>query len=746
MIYWAKTGGKITLEAHVQHLYEERDVMLPYRAFVVQKYHERTGRHLDKMLHRSIFWHDEGKKDSEWQKHCRSNSLHLAKVRHELVSLVEMHHAKSDASPPVRAAIAAHHGKLGRKHEERWQERPEFTELKLWSQFREMGDRADGLEEAIRKRYEFDGPRSWLQMVDHRASAKEGGATAAEFRLFSYEFRFNTKRGVQKEIEKLWDEPFAILRAPTGAGKTDAALLWAKHQIDCGRADRLIIAMPTRFTANALAISKPEEISSSGLYHSTSRFVHRDRALSKQDPQAQQQADSEQDMARLLEAPITVTTLDHLCICLTATREDHHGIFFNLAHSCVVIDEADFYDDFTQQNMVILLNALRLLDVRVLLMSATVPDSARQLYAASGFTVPEIYEDTSDSDRVRCRLTRLGKVVAPDNIKLHLERALDCPTIIYANTVRRAQAYYNWFKERDPEFTKANVVLYHSRFTEPDKSRKEQLLIDMLGKDAWKAETAHGIAILTQIGELSVNISADYMISDLCPIDRLAQRVGRLARFHENGGDLFLVEPCYINKSGEALLYPAPYGEWKGGWIASQPLLKSDETLTDGEYTARRFVNLVDALYPTIETELPERIRNNRRELQNLIEINWLLLPAEASAKQPEPLEEDRTERWFSRDVPPQRTLYVNYKPTGVEAMDGDDEPRTWGTFRQFKLQHGVQCHVYEFNKAVEAGLLQEARDKTVFVLGRDHNEDIWTVPKQYYDFETGLHLTEESD
>ncbi len=429
--------------------------MLPFRAFVVQKYHERTARHLDKMLHRSILWHDEGKKDEQWQKHCRSNSLQLAKVRHELVSLVAMHKAKVDASPPVRAAIAAHHGKLGFQHEERWLERPEFKEYNLWTQYRQMGDRLDTLEEAICKRYEFDGPRSWLQMADHRASAKEGGETLVAFREFSYTFPFKGKeRGVQKKVKELWDEPFAILRAPTGAGKTDAALLWAQHQIECGRADRLVIAMPTRFTAKSLAISKPEEISSRGLYHSTSRFVH--RAESKPDEQAQKQANKEQDMARLLETPITVTTLDHLCICLTATREDHHSIFFSLAHSCVVIDEADFYDEFTQQNMVVLLTALRLLKVPVLLMSATVPDSARQLYETSGFVVPRIHEDTSDSERVRCRLTRMGRVAEPGDIASTLQRALNGePTIIYANTVRRAQAYYHWFKAQNASLQKS---------------------------------------------------------------------------------------------------------------------------------------------------------------------------------------------------------------------------------------------------------------------------------------------------
>src|SRR5205085_11030041 len=126
------------------------------------------------------------------------------------------------------------------------------------------------------KRYQFDGVRSWLQLIDHRASAAEDNEPLPQFRTFEYEFPHEEKRGVQLEIEKLWDEPFSILRAPTGAGKTDAALLWAKHQVDQGRADRLVIAMPTRFTANALSISVTQEnfknLGDNGLYHSSAWY------------------------------------------------------------------------------------------------------------------------------------------------------------------------------------------------------------------------------------------------------------------------------------------------------------------------------------------------------------------------------------------------------------------------------------------------------------------------------------------
>lgn len=113
------------------------------------------------------------------------------------------------------------------------------------------------------------------------------------------------------------------------------------------------------------------------------------------------------------------------------------------------------------------------------------------------------------------------------------------PTIIYANTVARAMELYTWFKKNEVE----NVVLYHSRFTEPDKLIKEGILLKNLGREAWYNGIAKGVAILTQIGEMSINISAKLMLSEIAPIDRLIQRAGRLCRFSNDVGELFVLIP-----------------------------------------------------------------------------------------------------------------------------------------------------------------------------------------------------------
>jgi CRISPR-associated endonuclease/helicase Cas3 len=678
-------------------------------------------------------------------------NLQRSGIRHEMDSLRRMSEAKVALPRCGYVAVAAHHRKLSRYHEKRWMgdDRGKFEPF--WKHFCHLSaelrhDKREHFDDAIARRYEYSGLRAMLQLADGRASAGEDmaqGESLPTLRPFSYKFPHKTRRGVQEVVAQVWDEPFAMLRAPTGAGKTDAALLWAQHQIEAGRADRLVIAMPTRFTANALAISTAASLSATGLYHSSAWYQAKKKNPDS-DWQLKRQLDAETSLARELQSPITVTTLDHLCICLTGAREDHHAIFWGLAHSCVVVDEADFYDPFTQRNMVVLLRALRLLQVPVLVMSATVPESARELYALSGLRAEQIHEDSSDSDRVRCRLYRAGQSVSPEDIEPLLERALNGePTIIYANTVKRAQKYLSWLLSHGMDAE--DVVLYHSRFTEPDKARIEERLSEMLGPQAWKDGLARGVAVLTQIGELSVNISADLMISDLCPLDRLAQRAGRLSRFGDRAdgrgkvvGELHLVEPARPAKDGTPQPYPAPYGKYLQGqgWEESRVLRESNAWLQAGQYSARRWVEGVNDLYPEVEPE-DARTRKNRRVLEESAVANWLLGPVAQ-------VEEDEggTHAWKSRDVPPQHTVYAGVQSPSVIAEDVQGLYfSTRQKFREWALEHGIQVYAYEAKKALQ----NEAIEKRTVSVGED-TEEIFLVPERLYSELYGLRLGGDED
>ena len=250
-------------------------------------------------------------------------NIRKAGIRHEFQSLNQIFNSKNPLA--LQTAIVAHHSKLSERFEERWKNEGVQN---LWEYFKtkhyELLE-TDSFHTALQKQYEVAGVRGLLQFSDRRASAKEGDDFVPNLKKFNYKFPHKSKRGVQKLIEKHWNEQLLLVRAPTGAGKTDAALLWASLQIENKKADRLIIAMPTRFTSNALAINVAESLSDTGLYHSSAWFNKYQEKI-KAGTVTRSKANKEHEFARLLQTPITVSTIDHLLTALTLAREDHHQI------------------------------------------------------------------------------------------------------------------------------------------------------------------------------------------------------------------------------------------------------------------------------------------------------------------------------------------------------------------------------------------------------------------------------------
>nr|WP_245405185.1 CRISPR-associated helicase Cas3' [Algoriphagus sp. AGSA1] len=575
------------------------------------------------------------------------------------------------------------------------------------------------LSQVANLHYEFAGPRGYLQLADHRASAIEDGDSVPDHKPFKYQFPHSEKRNVQKLIDQYWEDELLLIRAATGAGKTDASLLWASKQIENGKAERLVIAMPTRFTSNALSINVAESLSETGLYHSSAWFTKfqekvEDGTVSKKD------ASKEHEFARLLQTPVTVCTIDHLLMALTLTREDHHLITFNLANSCLVIDEADFYDNFTQANILVLLEMLKYWNVPVLLMSASLPDSVLSDYQKIGYQVTDIKEDKIDKEeysRPRFGVKSIVNCEIPTDIEKLLESCLlKGNAIIYANTVDRAMEFLNWFEGKG-----INSCLYHSRFTEPDKMEKEKTLIQMLGRDAWKNGNARGIAILTQIGEMSINISADLMISDLCPIDRLTQRAGRLCRFDKSKlGELHVL---VLKKNNN--IYPAPYGRFdrkQKSWVSSEALEKTRQIIACEEYSAEKLVRMLNQVYEA-QSEFSALALSNAKNLKEYFLNNWLINSKQTSNK-----DDSGVNFWKSRDIPPQETVFVSVPENNYFS--------NYLSYQDWKLKNGLELPIYLIDKGKKSFIidLKEVRIK-------EDKEQLYVIREGFYSIGKGIDL-----
>lgn len=753
----AKPSG-LPLQEHVDHVVSEGASILEQFPFLIEKFKRLTGKDLALQLRGACLFHDEGKKLDAWQVACRKDfeeflawqrkhggnwqgykkamdgkeGRHLRKIgkRHEIESLIRK---QEKLSFPIKVAIAAHHNKLTERHEERWKNDFGQEGLEIWKTFKREQNKFETILEfpqALDAHYQQAGARSLLQLADRRASAKEELEPIADLTNFSYKFPHEQKRSVQQIVEQRWSDDLLLLRAPTGAGKTDAALLWASLQVENSRADRLVIAMPTRFTSNALAIGVAESLSETGLFHSSAwhnKFTERIR----EGELTRKKAKQIHNLARLLLTPVTVCTIDHLLMALTLKREDYHTTLFNLASSCVVIDEADFYDQFTQENILVLLEALNAWKVPILLMSASLPSVAVEKYRLTGYPVNQIFEDKSDYERKRCTLKSITKYEEVDDLESLLQQCLDKGNgIVYANTVDRAMKFYEWFKKKNTD-----LVLYHSRFTEPHKKLKEEELLKRLGKNAWENRQlmnkgdpyllpdAQGIAILTQIGEMSVNISAEIMISELCPVDRLVQRSGRLTRFlglHESIGELHLVVP-----QKEGAIYPAPYGSFnlkEKCWIPSSFLEKTLELMELTEYSAKDWVELVDEVY---SKNLPPSLRatDNAKALKELFMKFWLIGPSNAATEN-----DTETVDWKSRDMGFNQTVFVEYFER--------KHFYSWSDYFEFKADNSIELPIY----LIQKGLKKNVIATKVIDVGGDRETVFHGLPGSY-SFEKGFVL-----
>lgn len=687
------TGEKYPF--HISNVDKEKEVLLSARPYVQLKYEQITGKALAPALGRICHIHDYGKLADAWQSPCQKDHkiyletgsedefrfLKNSKFRHEIYSAVYM--LEHGYSKEEAWAVAAHHGKLNAAHAHRFEEIEggEGLLAEMKSQQLEMSMFLS-LPEILRYCYELSGLRAYLILADRRASAQEQyrrrGTEEQLPKLVQlrevYKKMFSGYKLVQQRIMDNTSYLALVYRAKAGGGKTFGSLEWGICQIEQGRADRIVIAMPTRFTSNSLA-KNIRKAALTGLYHSKSREAF--SIATEDDEDAYRYEPGVYDLSKRLETPITVCTVDHLLNAFTFQTEEHYHIFFNLMHSALVVDEADFYDDYALANIAKLINFCGEFKVPVLFMSASLPDDSLKLFKGTYYDHPdrirflEIEEHKNDI---------LGIVEGYYDYDIENMAALAQyihsfkePKIVYMNTVWKAQVLYDELEK----LQEPHLEIYHSRYTELDKLNKEKLLEDLLGESRWtRPDTPEpkGTVILTQIGELSVNISTKLQFSDICPPDRKVQRLGRDDRFTSGhrSGKLIILRP---HKKGK--LYLNPYTRVHEALM--QMMQDYESYVPPGQLTYGSMIDIINQVYSIENLRTPEAIHNADILMRDV--INSFIIP---SRKARDPYNEDSQSDWKSRNI----------EEEGIEVMTSQiNQAFSYGTeYREHKFANAVQC------------------------------------------------------
>lgn len=382
-----------------------------------------------------------------------------------------------------------------------------------------------------------------------------------------------------------------LLEAETGSGKTEAALLRFRTLLEAGAVESLYFAVPTRTAAVQLhqrvdratrrlmgaeaVLAIPGLLGSGG---ATGAALPGFRVRWDDEPQRSvaEARWSAETGRRYLAAPVAVGTVDQALLSGLGARWAHmRGA--GLSRSLLVVDEVHASDAYMNSLLKGAIDAHVRLGGHVLLMSATLGSAARSRllgtplrdrdpeapypalsWAERGAARHVGVPDQGRTKRVRMRASPiLQSPGAIARVAVEAARA-GARVLVIRNTVKSAAALFDAVRDLDPDAPLLEVngvqTLHHSRFAAEDRRRLDAAAEAALSPSG----PSRGVIVIgTQTLEQSLDVDADLLLTDLCPVDVLLQRLGRLFR-HDRPRPAGFAEPRCVLLAPDQLSPAAP--------------------------------------------------------------------------------------------------------------------------------------------------------------------------------------------
>lgn len=350
----------------------------------------------------------------------------------------------------------------------------------------------------------------------------------------------------QQQAETLSDR--LLLISGCGTGKTIFAYKWMQGILSSYQVGHIIFLYPTRGTATEgfkdYVSWAPE--SDASLLTGTAAY---ELQQIRENPTDSTESKDYTAEARLYSLGFWgkrffSATVDQFLSFLT---HNYGGICLLpvLADSVVVIDEVH---SFSRGMFDKLVSFLEHFDIPVLCMTATLPTSRRieltkrlKQKIGKGLTIFPTEEDRTKLEELEKAENHPRYIVESTDYETAYQTAIaayrqgekDGTRILWVvNTVNRCRDV----ADRLSVELNAEVITYHSRFRLKDRQERHTETVNAFAYS--KDKRTRAIAVTTQVCEMSLDLDADILITEIAPISSLVQRFGRSNR-HVSRGEEF---------------------------------------------------------------------------------------------------------------------------------------------------------------------------------------------------------------
>lgn len=386
----------------------------------------------------------------------------------------------------------------------------------------------------------------------------------------------------------------AILIAPTGYGKTEAALLWAWNNQNETFSKRIFYLLPYIASINAMYNRFEEGFHSKeiiGIIHSkVNTFLY---DLYKKDLNNEDEdyffilsdVRKKINLCKKIYLPLKILTPFQILKAFFQIKGFEQQLS-ELSQALIIIDEIHAFDARTTALIIEMLHILNTyFNSKVCVMSATIPDFLKKLLVDKLNIKKDnqIYLNDELLNNMKRYIVKILKGGVNENLDFMISYIeSNKKVLIVCNTVKKAQSTF----ERLKNYSK-NPILIHSRFTQKDRNKIEK-----------KIEVCN-LLIGTQAIEVSLDINFDVLFSEPAPFDALIQRAGRVNRLgHKSAWKNFKTN-IYIFSEGS----PYDYRIYPIGLIDKTV----SELMNEKDLSELKIQNILNKVYQDGFTEEEEK-------------------------------------------------------------------------------------------------------------------------------------------